>query len=533
MAEMYPSDAALNALSGTNDPEQEVLYLPIGQSPYYTSFYRMQHRLLSVARRAGDFRVFKDGDLSFGVRGGRLADGGSEAVFAGASNVSLTNNAINHVYLDGTAHVVVSTTGFPSPATTPHLPLAIIGAGSESAGGVSGQYSLDDVVDVRGEGMFRVRSGLSAALANETAAFFGATDITGAEAQTLTEGALADGLHRHESSGVSNLLGNAFAQAQAVNVTAGGFTIAHNHRAVVTLSATGAWTSSATVAIADGGVVGQRLTIFRPAAGPQVTICNAANTRLNGDWKRDSQGALLELVWDGNDWCELSRSDFQGGVGAASGILSCAQGAGTTASGYASHAEGLTTTASGSQSHAQGAGTTASGVSSHAGGDCTVAASDYSTAMGSHSQTRLVSQLSHASGCFVAAGDAQYTRAILRGDSADQTPVELTLNGSTPSSAGRYGIDTGRTCGIRLTVTGRQTTGQSAFFVRQLLIRRVSNTVDLVGAVQTIGTDINPAGWSLTVQADNVNKSLQVLVTGAAASSIRWVATVESTEVVN
>ena len=51
--------------------------------------------------------------------------------------------------------------------------------------------------------------------------------------------------------------------------------------------------------------------------------------------------------------------------------------------------------------------------------------------------------------------------------------------------------------------------------------------------MQTIGVDINPAAWGLTVQANNVNKGLQVLVTGSAGNYVRWMAAVESLEIVN
>lgn len=39
-----------------------------------------------------------------------------------------------------------------------------------------------------------------------------------------------------------------------------------------------------------------------------------------------------------------------------------------------------------------------------------------------------------------------------------------------------------------------------------------------------------PAGWAMAVSADNVNKALQVQVTGAAATNIRWVASIEAVE---
>jgi hypothetical protein len=148
MPETYPADADLNALGGTADPEQEVLYIPAGQSPYYTSFYKMLYRLLDVARRAGDLRVYKDGDLTFGVRPGRMLAGDSEVAFAGAADQPLTNNAENSIYLTAAAELIVSTAGFPVPSLTPHIRLAVI---TTSAGG----YDHSAVVDRRGGALFR------------------------------------------------------------------------------------------------------------------------------------------------------------------------------------------------------------------------------------------------------------------------------------------------------------------------------------------------------------------------------------------
>jgi hypothetical protein len=84
MTELYLTDTAINALSGTSDTEQEVYYPPICESPYYTSFYKMVHRLLDVARRAGDLRAYKDGDLTFGVRAGQFMVGDTIVTVAAA-----------------------------------------------------------------------------------------------------------------------------------------------------------------------------------------------------------------------------------------------------------------------------------------------------------------------------------------------------------------------------------------------------------------------------------------------------------------
>ncbi|MFB3894137.1 MAG: hypothetical protein ACE15C_19205 [Phycisphaerae bacterium] len=171
MAEMYPSDGALNALSGTSDAQQEVLFIAAGESPYYTSFYKMQQRLLEVARRAGDLRVFKDGELTFGVRAGRFMDGAIARAFAGAAAQALADNAVNYIYLTAAGTLVVNSSAFPSPADTPHIPLATVATGTASAAGVAGKYDFADIVDYRGRAIYTVPSALSPALANLAAGF--------------------------------------------------------------------------------------------------------------------------------------------------------------------------------------------------------------------------------------------------------------------------------------------------------------------------------------------------------------------------
>ncbi|MFW6061843.1 MAG: right-handed parallel beta-helix repeat-containing protein, partial [Planctomycetota bacterium] len=158
MTELYPADDQLNALSGAADPQQGVRYPAIGESPYYTSFYKTLYRLLDVARRAGDFRVYKDGELSFGVKGGKLPDGDQIREVAEVTAQPLTDNALNYIYLtvdSGTPEVHADTGGFPAASEQPHLPLATIATGTASAEGVSGSYAHEDITDWRGAGIYR------------------------------------------------------------------------------------------------------------------------------------------------------------------------------------------------------------------------------------------------------------------------------------------------------------------------------------------------------------------------------------------
>ena len=155
MAELYQSDAELNALSGTGDGEQEVLYVTTGESPYYTSFYKMLQRLLKATRRAGDLRVFKDGDLTFGVRAGKFFNGDTAVNYSQVTAQALTNNATNYIYLTAAGALTVNTTGFPTPSVTPHIPLATI----LTAAGVYDGRDLSeggDVTDYRGRGFLTV-----------------------------------------------------------------------------------------------------------------------------------------------------------------------------------------------------------------------------------------------------------------------------------------------------------------------------------------------------------------------------------------
>ena len=176
MTEIYPSDAELNAQSGTADAEQEVLYVATGESPYYTSFYKMLYRLLDAARRAGDLRVYKDGDLTFGVRAGLFMDGDAPVEYAGAATQALTANQTNYIYLTADGTLTVNITGFPDPSETPHVPLATIVAGASS-------YALSDLTDYRGRAFLAVASGLASAEANKAQALLSPEAVTAAGLQ--------------------------------------------------------------------------------------------------------------------------------------------------------------------------------------------------------------------------------------------------------------------------------------------------------------------------------------------------------------
>jgi len=156
-----PTETALTTseaatLSGTTVPGTGAAYCTIGEAEYYTSDYRKEainNRILALANQ---LRVVKDGDLTCGVWAGKFMDGLVARSYAGAAEQALSDDATNYVYLTVAGVLAINTTGFPSG---PHLPLATIATGSESAAGVSGGYDFVDITDYRGRALWQPAGG--------------------------------------------------------------------------------------------------------------------------------------------------------------------------------------------------------------------------------------------------------------------------------------------------------------------------------------------------------------------------------------
>jgi hypothetical protein len=225
----------------------------------------------------------------------------------------------------------------------------------------------------------------------------------------------------------------------------------------------------------------------------------------------------------------------------ASGIQSHAEGSYSTSSGFHSHAEGWYSTASGYSAHAEGRQSTASAYGAHSEGSYTVASGLYAHAGGNRSKAHLRAQWARASGGHSSAhGTAQITITTLFRLTTNTSANELTLDGGSPSGSNRFKILDGQTLSCFVNVVGRREDNANNWvndhgsFLRQVCIRREGSTTQLVGAVQTVGTDINPAAWGgVAITADDTNEALKIEVTGntGAANNIRWTATVMASEV--
>ena len=160
MSETALTDSQANALAGTTDPDLDVTYCDIGEAQYYTTDLKKEAIVLRVLKSLPQaLRVFKDGDLTFGVRAGEFLDGATLREYAGADAQSLTDDATNYVYLTAAGVLTKNTTGFP---TTPHVPLATLVT-------ASGGYAHDDITDCRSRSAFQVVGGLTIAAGAESA----------------------------------------------------------------------------------------------------------------------------------------------------------------------------------------------------------------------------------------------------------------------------------------------------------------------------------------------------------------------------
>jgi len=125
-----------------------------------------------------------------------------------------------------------------------------------------------------------------------------------------------------------------------------------------------------------------------------------------------------------------------------------------------------------------------------------------------------------------------------RRNTTDDTPTELTIDGATPAAGNRFLLDDESTITALIQIVAREDTGgDQAEFTRKVMIERTGGTTALVGSVQTIGTDIGsnagspPAGWTVTILADDTNDSLTIdVVGGIATTNVRWLAAIQAVE---
>jgi hypothetical protein len=201
---------------------------------------------------------------------------------------------------------------------------------------------------------------------------------------------------------------------------------------------------------------------------------------------------------------------------------------------------GYGNTASGSSSFA-GAGSlnNASGLYSVIGGGYgNIASGWYSAIVGGYAATTrgLQSAEAFAAGSFAATGDAQRGLYVARGSTTTATPLVLTFDAGAAGTTNQVVLPNDATYIFRVSLVARRTDAdnESAAYTFEGCIDRNANAAStaLVGTpVKTILAEDTTA-WDVAVSADTTNGALAITVTGQAAKTIRWVAKIETVEVV-
>jgi len=191
-----------------------------------------------------------------------------------------------------------------------------------------------------------------------------------------------------------------------------------------------------------------------------------------------------------------------------------------------------TSTASGANSAVLGgASGTASGSSSVVlGGSSNTASGINSTAKGYYGNTNGI-RLKHATGVYPNMQGAYY---VLSYSTTNETPIALNTSSWTPSAINQIILPNNSAYAFSGTIVARQQasagTACAAWKVEGLIRREGSaGTTVLVNSATTVLD--NTPNWGMALSADTTNGGLAITATGAASTNIRWVATINTSEV--
>lgn len=331
------------------------------------------------------------------------------------------------------------------------------------------------------------------------------------------------------------------------------------------LTAAGDGTTS-WAAAGGGGAALYAANESSPSAQPSATGANAVAIGDSAVASGQESVAFSKSLASGRQSFAAALSSNSASYG-AQGYHSVALGERSKATGYASVALGFGTAtadnsfacstsnsgyASAINSFAFGANAQAAGSPSIAMGYQPEAKAEASVAMGYRTKITNYGSGSAAFGIdayiatgskmvlggrqFSSNGDCQTGTTVLKGATTDATALQLASGyaGSSPDISNQIVLPNNSAFAFHGTIVARQQaaggTACAAWKVEGLIRREGSaGTTVLVNSATTV-LDNTPS-WGMALSADTTNGCLKVQVTGAAATNIRWVATIHTSEV--
>ena len=222
----------------------------------------------------------------------------------------------------------------------------------------------------------------------------------------------------------------------------------------------------------------------------------------------------------------------------ATGANSVAIGANAKSQSFRSIAIGRAAVANAESAVAIGTSIFASGVSSVTIGTNCSAESAYGYASGFHSHTEATyGKKVYASGRFSGTGDAQTGTFVLRSDTTDATPEALTTDNSAAGTTDQVILPDNSAYSFSGTIIARESAAAGSDYasweIKGALLRdaNAASTVLGNGIKNKLYASAGASAWDIALTADTTNGGLKIEVTGAASTNIRWVATVNTSEV--
>ncbi len=274
------------------------------------------------------------------------------------------------------------------------------------------------------------------------------------------------------------------------------------------------------------------------AGAPYATVSGGDHNSASNDWAVVAGGASntasgqYAVVSGGND--NTAAGNFAGVVAGSSNdangnksVVGGGHGNQTTAEfgviggGAFNTAGDRAVVAGGTQNNAQGKWATISGGYSN-----TITSTAGTIPGGLEAAATHYGELAYASGSFSKVGDAQASLYVLRNETTSAVTTTLFLDGITGTQ--RISIPSGRTVSFDVLVVSRSSGGQSAGYRIQGVIENEGGTTRLVGTASTTVLGEDDPEWNAAAEADG---ALAVKVKGKAGVTVRWVASVRTTEV--
>lgn len=343
--------------------------------------------------------------------------------------------------------------------------------------------------------------------------------------------------------------------------------------------------NNTTSAICGGvsNVISGTVTTGTIAAGYANGITGASYTFIGGGFDNQITGAYGTITGGGSNRAYSDKATIGGGESNVAGVsgqttanshATVVGGKSNTASGqYAFVGGGLSNTVSGKSSSVVGGennvasgwyatiggyGNTATSQSTYAtifGRNNTINnavshgtilgfenklfnGSDYSTVIGVQGATIVPRCIIHSAGQFANVGDAQSGQYILRRTTTNATSGVLTVTDSVADSTNQLVLPNNATFAFEGTIVARNTAnGDSRMWKVMGLAKRGASAAatSLVGSVTytDVANDAGASGWTVAATADTTNGAIAFIVTGAAATTIRTVARINTVEVAN